>query len=126
MARRSEPFEDPVADPLHGLLDVIEQSVRRVFVQAKVTRPEPYPIAVGRREAARLMSVSVATVDQWIRSGRVHMVETDNRRAVIATWSLFELAGINPVPPTGLFVLEDTNQDLDRSSNPEQEDPPAA
>lgn len=114
---------DPVGDPMRGLLDVIEQSVRRVFVQAKVERPIPYPIAVSRGEAARLMSVSVPTVDQWIRSGRVHMVDTENRRSVIATWSLFEMAGIDP-ESIGLHILDGvdpTSDDVGR-----EEDPPAA
>lgn len=119
MTGRSEAW-DPVGDPMRGLLDVIEQSVRRVFAQAKIEQPLPYPIAVSRSEAARLMSVSVATVDQWIRTGRVHMVETENRRAVIATWSLFQLAGINP-ESVGLVLLDGNEPD-----DVTQEDPPAA
>lgn len=111
---------DPVGDPMRSMLDMIEMSVRRVFAQAKIERPLPYPIAVSRSEAARLMSVSVATVDQWIRTGRVHMVETDNRRSVIATWSLFRLAGIDPAS-VGLVLVDGADP-----PDVAQEDPPAA
>lgn len=120
MTARPDSF-DPVGDPLRSMLDVIEQSVRRAFVEARVERPIPYPIAVSRSGAARLMSVSVATVDQWIRTGRVHMVETDNRRSVIATWSLFKLAGIDPAS-VGLVLVDDVDPDDDS----QEEDPPAA
>lgn len=116
---RSDSF-DPVADPMRSMLDMIEMSVRRVFVQAQVERPLPYPIAVSRGDAARLMGVSVATVDQWIRTGRVHLVDTENRRSVIATWSLFQLAGINP-ESVGLVLLDGNEPD-----DVTQEDPPAA
>lgn len=120
VARQS--FMDPVADPVRSLLDLLEGAVRRALVDAKASAPSPYPIAVSRGEAARLMSVSVATVDQWIRDERVHVVETHNRRAVIATWSLFHLAGVTHMNHD-LFVLDDPPLP---ETVEQEEEPPAA